>query len=285
MFGGFDNARAFICFSEVRKLGFWCLRGRIGGKFAEQIFHLLFFFFVFYFQKKKKQNHSCYNSDMKLCLVEDNLELAEYVKRFLEKRDFVLDHFENGEIAFERIKNRSYDLVILDIMLPDKSGLEIVRDLRKEEYNLPIIMLTALGDLENKTEAFESGADDYLVKPFELKELELRIRALLKRPKMEKSEKIKIGKLELDFNKKNISKGGKDLKLTSKEYQVLEYLMRNSGKILSRENILENCWDWSYEAFTNIVDVYIKRLRKKINGKNEEYIETIRGLGYKFREK
>jgi len=132
-------------------------------------------------------------------------------------------------------------LVILDIMLPEKSGLEVVRDLRKEEYNLPIIMLTALGDLENKTEAFESGADDYLVKPFELKELELRIRALLKRPKMEKSEKIKIGNLELDFSKKNISKGGKDLKLTSKEYQVLEYLMRNSGKILSRENILENC--------------------------------------------
>ncbi len=222
---------------------------------------------------------------MRILVVEDNEKLAKYTKQMLEEEGFAVDSIHDGEQAERMIRSGNYDLIILDIMLPKKDGISICKDVREDNINLPIIMMTAKGEIDDKILGLDSGADDYLVKPFEMKELLARVRALLRRPQDKIATKIKVKDIELDNNKHTVVKKGVSLSLTLKEYAILEYLMVNADQVITREQLLEHCWDFAYSAFSNITDVYIKQLRKKLKDTNEKYIQTIRGVGYTFKSK
>jgi DNA-binding response OmpR family regulator len=221
---------------------------------------------------------------MRILIVEDNQKLAGYIKKALEQKSYAVDCVYDGEIGEKRAQFGEYDLVILDIMLPKKDGIIVCRNLREKNINIPIIMLTAKSEIDDKIEGFDSGADDYLIKPFELAELLARIRALLRRPKERLAEILIAQDISIDNSKHAVLKNGKPLSLTLKEYAVIEYLVRNKSCTVTREQILEHCWDFAFDSFSNIVDAYIKQLRKKLNDKNDKYIKTIRGIGYQFQE-
>lgn len=221
---------------------------------------------------------------MRILVIEDNQKLAGYIKKALVQESYAVDCVYDGEHGEQRVILGEYDLIILDIMLPKKDGYSVCSDLRKQDINTPVIMLTAKGEIEDRVEGLDSGADDFLVKPFELKELLARIRALLRRPKNQLGEIIGAQDIVVDNSKHIVKVGNKELKLTLKEYAVLEYLIRNKGQLVNRDQILDHCWDFSFDSFSNIVDVYIKQLRKKLDDKNEKYIKTIRGVGYKIQE-
>jgi DNA-binding response OmpR family regulator len=221
---------------------------------------------------------------MRILIIEDNKKLAGYIKKALEQKSYSVDCFYDGEAGEKKARFGEYDLAVFDIMLPQKDGLAVCRDLRRDNVNLPIIMLTAKEELDDKIDGLDSGADDYITKPFELDELLARIRALLRRPKNKIGETIEAQDIFIDNAKHIVLKNGKALSLTLKEYAVLEYLVRNKGRVLTRDQILEHCWDFAFDSFSNIVDAYIKQLRKKLNDTNEKYIKTIRGIGYKFQE-
>jgi DNA-binding response OmpR family regulator len=219
---------------------------------------------------------------MRVLIIEDNQKLAGYIKKALEQKSYSADCVYDGEAGEKRAVFGGYDLLILDIMLPKKDGFSVCKDLRSQNVNMPIIMLTAKGELDNKVEGLDCGADDYLVKPFELKELLARVRALLRRPPEKSKEILRAQDISIDNAKYVAKQGNKILSLTLKEYAVLEYLIRNKDQVVIRDNILDHCWDFAFDSFSNIVDVYIKQLRKKLNDKNCKYIKTIRGVGYKF---
>ncbi|QQR76509.1 response regulator transcription factor [Candidatus Nomurabacteria bacterium] len=222
---------------------------------------------------------------MRILLVEDNEKLAKYTKQMLYEEGYSVDVISDG-IAGERMaRSGSHDLLILDIMLPSKDGIAVCKSLRESDVNLPIIMITARGEVDDRVLGLDSGADDYLVKPFEMKELLARIRALLRRPESKISETLSIQDITLDSTKHQVFKKGVLIPLTLKEYSILEYLMRNVDTVVSREQLLEHCWDFAYSAFSNITDVYIKRLREKFKDTDEKYIKTIRGVGYVFNSK
>jgi DNA-binding response OmpR family regulator len=182
------------------------------------------------------------------------------------------------------IHHEDYDLVILDIMLPEKDGIEVCRDIRSQNINLPILMLTARDSTEDKITGLDSGADDYIVKPFAFKELLARIRALLRRPTSAVPPELKAGDLVLDSSTRRVYRGGKEIPLTSKEFGLLEYLMLNAGQVLQRDQILSHLWDFDFDSFSNVVDVHIKNLRNKLDrGRQEVTIETVRGVGYRFK--
>ncbi len=222
---------------------------------------------------------------MRILIVEDNEKLSKYTKQMLEEEGYAVDTSFDGESGERLTRLGNYDLVILDIMLPKKDGISVARSLREGNFNLPIIMITAKGETDDKILGLDSGADDYLVKPFEMKELLARIRALLRRPQNKIITKLKIKDIEIDNNQHIVTQKGMTLNLTLKEYAILEYLMLNAGQVITREQLLEHCWDFAYSAFSNITDVYIKQLRKKLKDTNEKYIKTIRGVGYTFKSK
>jgi DNA-binding response OmpR family regulator len=221
---------------------------------------------------------------MRILIVEDNQKLADYIKKALEQKSYSVDCVYDGESGEKRAVFGEYDLLILDIMLPKKDGIEVCKSLREKNINLPIIMLTAKGELDDRVEGLDGGADDYLVKPFELQELLARIRALLRRPKEKIAEILNAQDIIIDNATHTVKKADKELKLTLKEFAVLEYLIRNKGQLVNREQILDHCWDFAFDSFSNIVDVYIKQLRRKLNDKNGKYIKTIREMGYQFQE-
>lgn len=222
---------------------------------------------------------------MRILIVEDNSKISDNLKTILEHHSFSVDLAEDGEKGERMAKSSEYDLIVLDLMLPKKDGISVCKNLRSENINTPIIMVTALGDLENRIEGLDSGADDYLVKPFAMQELLARARALLRRPTEKHEEKISGQDILIEPNKHLATISGNKLYLTVKEYAVLEYLMRNKGQTISREKLLGHCWDFASNTFSNIVDAHIKQLRKKLSDKNEKYIETIRGIGYRFKDK
>jgi DNA-binding response OmpR family regulator len=221
---------------------------------------------------------------MKILLIEDNQKLAGYIMKSLKNQSYTVDCAYDGENGEKLALWNEYDLIILDIMLPKKDGISICRSLRNQSINMPVIMLTAKGELDDKVAGLDSGADDYLVKPFELKELLARIRALLRRPQEKMNEVLEAQDIKLDNSQHKVKKNDCLLSLTLKEYAVLEYLIRNKGQVLTRDQILDHCWDFDFDSFSNIVDAYIKQLRKKLGNKNEKYIKTIRGVGYQFQE-
>lgn len=224
---------------------------------------------------------------MKFLLVEDEVKLAMSLKRGLEQNKYAVDVVHDGQEAMEQIEicNDEYDLIILDIMLPSKNGIEICKEAREQQITTPIILLTARDSLSDKVQGLDSGADDYIVKPVEFAELLARVRSILRRPKTACLTKIISGGLVLDPAGREVYLDGKNVNLTSKEFAILEYLMRNAGIVLNREQILSHVWDQSFDSFSNVVDVHIASLKKKIdNRKDDKYIETVRGTGYRFKK-
>lgn len=221
---------------------------------------------------------------MRILLVEDTETLAKYVKQALEEDGYSTDVSGDG-VAGERMARAfPYDLVILDVMLPGRNGIDVCKRLRADDVNVPVILVTAKGDVEDRVLGLDSGADDYLVKPFDVKELLARVRALLRRPSETLADALRSGDLVLDRGSHSVTQRGRSVSLTLKEYSVLEYLMRNAGRVVTREQLLEHCWDFSFSSMSNITDVYIRQLRKKLADRHETYIQTIRGVGYRFVE-
>lgn len=221
---------------------------------------------------------------MRILLVEDNKKLSAYLKKGLENQSYSIDCAYDGEAAEKMALYREYDLIILDILLPKKDGITVCKSIREKNINIPVLMLTAKVQTEDKILGLDSGADDYLPKPFDFNELLARVRALLRRPKEKEPEILSAQNIIIDNSKHIVKKDNEIINFTLKEYAILEYLVRNKDMALSREQILEHCWDFSFDSFSNIVDVYIKRLRKKLDPTNyEKYIQTVRGIGYKFK--
>jgi len=222
---------------------------------------------------------------MKLLIVEDDRKLSSFLEKGLKEEQFAVDVCRNGADAVYWAQVNDYDVIILDIMLPGKDGIEVCRELRKKSIATPIIMLTAKDTVEDKINGLSEGADDYLTKPFSFAELLARIKALLRRSQEYKENTLKVNDLELDPWNRKVLRGGKEISLTGKEYALLEYLMRNQGRIVSKSMIIEHVWDMNYEGLSNVVNVYINHLRKKVdkNFKNR-LIQTVRGYGYKIDE-
>lgn len=220
---------------------------------------------------------------MKVLVVEDELKVANFIKKGLEEKGFEVDISFDGQTGESLIVNNTYDIIILDIIMPYINGIELCKRIRLKKIGTPVLMLTALGSIDDKLTGFNVGADDYLVKPFEFKELIARIGALIKRSSVSQKSTniIVVGDLELDLDKKNARRGGKIIELTSKEYQLLEFLMRSRGRVVSRSEIAEMVWELKFDTGTNFVDVYINILRKKIDKDFDiKLIHTRIGMGY-----
>ncbi|RCW62052.1 MULTISPECIES: response regulator transcription factor [Halanaerobium] len=221
---------------------------------------------------------------MKILIVEDEKDLAKIIKKRLERENYTADIVYDGEEAIDKTIVNEYDLIILDIMIPKKSGLEVLRELRDWEDKTPVLILTARDSLEDKVKGLNMGADDYLTKPFAFEELTARIKTIFRRGVKEHSNILKNGDLILNTIDYSVKRADKVIELTSKEYAVLEYLMRNRGHILSRSQIEEHVWGYMSGNNTNIVDVYIRFLRKKIDDQHEiKLLETVRGRGYRMK--
>jgi DNA-binding response OmpR family regulator len=220
---------------------------------------------------------------MKILIVEDNKKLADNLKQGLSQEGYAVDVIEEGLAAERRILiNRDeYDLVVLDRMLPGKDGVAICTSWRENGIVVPILMLTALGTMEDKVFGLDAGADDYLAKPFAFKELLARIHALLRRPKQTFPDVLNLGDISINTTSRIVTYKNKIVSLTLKEFMVLEYLMRNIGKVVTRDELYSHAWDFADSSFSNTVDVHIKNLRKKIHD-NSKIIQTIRGVGYKI---
>ncbi|MDD5489127.1 MAG: response regulator transcription factor [Candidatus Moranbacteria bacterium] len=223
---------------------------------------------------------------MRILVVEDQENLARLVKKGLESEGFAVDYVLDGETGERRISmnHKDYDLVILDWMLPQKNGDEICREVRSKKIDLPILMLTARDSAKDVASGLDAGADDYLAKPFSFDVLLARIRAILRRPKSALPLELKAGEITLNPATKKIERNGKEIKLTLKEFSLLEYMMRNKNVAVSREQILSNVWDFAFDSFANVVDVHVTNLRRKIGDAEGKIIETVRGVGYRMNE-
>ena len=220
---------------------------------------------------------------MKVLIIEDEKLIADTLKRGLECHKFSVDVAYNGEDGYLLTQQFEYDIIILDLMLPDIQGEEICRMIRKDENKAYVLMLTAKKQVGDIVNGLNCGADDYLTKPFEFSELLARIRALLRRNSKNKENILQVCEMKLYIDKEKVTIGTKELKLTAKEFMILEYLLRNKGTVISRNQILEHAWDRNADIFTNIVDTHIKNLRKKL-GNYGAIIETIYGSGYRINE-
>ena len=222
---------------------------------------------------------------MKILLAEDEVDLNNVVTRYLKKNGYSVDSVLDGEEALDYLEYGEYDLVILDIMMPKVDGFEVIKKLRNKGNHTSVLMLTARDSADDKVKGLDLGADDYIVKPFDFNELMERIRAVVRRKYGNSSNKLVIGDLILDISEKSVTRAGKQIELTGKEYEVLEYLMQSKNRILSRDQIKEHVWDFDYEGDSNIIDVLIKNIRKKIDIETgKQIIYTKRGLGYVIKE-
>jgi DNA-binding response OmpR family regulator len=220
---------------------------------------------------------------MRILLVEDEEKLAEATARSLKVEGFAVDVALDGADGMERAAGLAYDLIILDIMLPGLDGSQVLQKIRARNREVPVLMLTAKDSVQDKVKHFEMGADDYLTKPFSFAELLVRVKSLLRRRPTQHTDVIHIGDFELNRLTHKAKRADKRIELSGKEYSLLEYLVTNAGRVLSRAMIIEHVWDQSFENLTNIVDVYIRQLRAKIDeGHERKLIRTIRGAGYLF---
>ena len=218
---------------------------------------------------------------MKLLIIEDEKQVADNLKEGLEQHNYTVDIAYNGREGQQFALEYEYDIIILDLMLPDIDGEDLCRKLRDEGNKSFILMMTAKKQLDNIITGLDCGADDYLTKPFEFSELLARIRALLRRSPEHKSNILSVSDITLDAEKEEVMAGYKEVLLTRKEYMILEYLLRNKGQLISRNQLLEHAWDRNVDIFTNVVDTHIKNLRKKL-GKSGSIIKTIYGSGYRI---
>lgn len=218
---------------------------------------------------------------MRILLVEDEEKVARFIRVGLKAERFAIDTARDGRTGLQLALINPYDLLIVDLMLPELNGTELIRQLRKKNSDVPVVVLTARDAVADKVANFECGADDYLTKPFAFAELLVRIKALLRRGMVNRSNVIRIGDLEIDRISHQVRRKETTIKLTSKEYSLLEYLAINAGRVLSRTMIIEHVWDQSFEGLTNIVDVYVRQLRMKIDEPfGSKFIRTVRSVGY-----
>jgi DNA-binding response OmpR family regulator len=222
---------------------------------------------------------------MRLLLIEDEDKVAAFVKRGLVAERYAVDVCRDGTQGLEFAQSYSYDLIILDLMLPGIDGTTVLKRIRSVDHKVPVLILTARDAVQDKVSNFEAGADDYLTKPFAFAELQVRVKALLRRGPVNRSSTVRLADLELDRLSQQVKRAGKRVDLTSKEYALLEYLLSNPGRVLSRNMIIEHVWDESFDGLTNVVDVYIRHLRKKVDdGHKTKLIHTVRGVGYTVHE-
>lgn len=222
---------------------------------------------------------------VRLLLVEDNRRLSESLRKALVEDGYAVDAAFDGVEAEELASFTPYDLIVLDVMLPRRDGIQVCRGLRERRINTPVLMLTARDGLDDRVLGLDSGADDYLVKPFEIKELRARLRALSRRGSGDKSAVLTVGDLSMDPATHLVQRGSDELDLTAKEYALLEFLMRNKDRVLSRTIISEHIWDYNFDTGTNLIDVYVNHLRNKVDSGFEiKLIQTVRGVGYVMRE-
>ena len=222
---------------------------------------------------------------MRILVVEDEKKLADLIAHGLTKKGYAVDTMNDGEEALTRISmhHTDYDLILLDLMLPSLDGYAICREMRARNIVLPILVLTARAETEVKVELLLAGADDYLVKPFAFEELLARIHALLRRPSEAVPEVLTAGDIKLNTAEHTVTKDGKLVELTLKEFGLLEYFLRHQNEVANREDLLAHLWDFNYESFSNVIDVHVKNLRRKLDGENESSVlETVRGIGYRF---
>jgi len=221
--------------------------------------------------------HSTY---MRILVVEDEKRIADFLSRGLESGGYAVDVANDGNTAIDLVHNTEYDLIILDLGLPDMDGLSALQKIRNRKASPPVLILSARDAVDDRVKGLEGGADDYLVKPFAFVELLARVRVLLRRGQPT-PERLQVGELSLDCIRRKVTRSGENVELAPKEFSILEYLMRNRGRPLSRTMIVEHVWDMDYDGLTNIVDVYIRHLRSKIDDKwPEKMIQTVRGIGY-----
>ena len=222
---------------------------------------------------------------MKILVIEDDPTLGQYVKRGLEEQRWVVDLVAEGEEGERLAAAGSYDLIVLDMRLPGRSGMEVLRNLRAKGFERPVLVLTAQDAVDAKVKALRAGADDYVTKPFAFEELLARVEALSRRPQVIATPALHVADLELDRNTRTVARGGAPIELTAKEFTVLEYLVRHAGRVMSRTLITEYAWGYHFDPGTNIVDVVINHLRKKVDtGRKVKLIHTVRGVGYVVRE-
>ncbi|MFA6321473.1 MAG: response regulator transcription factor [Candidatus Omnitrophota bacterium] len=223
---------------------------------------------------------------MRILVIEDEKKIADFIKRGLKEEGYAVDTANDGENGLFLAKTNSYDLVLLDLMLPKVDGIEICKKLREQKIMSPIIMLTAKDAVKDKVTGLDAGADDYLTKPFAFEELLARIRAILRKKSEQKEASVlQVDDLMIDLHTHKVLRAGKEIELTSKEFALLEYLMRNSGKVVTRTMISEHVWDIDFDTFTNVIDVYINYLRNKIDSDSKKkLIQTVRGRGYILKE-
>ncbi len=222
---------------------------------------------------------------MRILLVEDEKKVADIIDRGLKAERYAVDVAHDGTAGWELVAAYEYDLIILDLMLPGLSGTEILQKIRAKNQQVPILILTARDAMADKVKNFEAGADDYLTKPFAFAELLLRVKALLRRGPVNRSSVLRVADLEIDRLSQNVRRAGKKIELTSKEYGLLEYLATNPGRVFSRTMIIEHVWDQSFQGLTNIVDVYVRHLREKVDDPYPvKLLRTVRGVGYSLND-
>lgn len=222
---------------------------------------------------------------MRVLVVEDERKTASFIRKALQAEGFAVDVCHHGDEALTAPRTTPYDAVVLDIMLPGRDGLSILRQWRKQHQGVPVLVLSARGGVDERVEGLDAGADDYLPKPFELVELAARVRALTRRGTENKSPVLQVADLTLDTISHRAQRGGVEIQLTAREYRLLEYLMRSAGRLCGRMMLLEKVWDYDFDPGSNLVDVYIKRLREKVDAEFEhKLLHTVRGTGYVLRE-
>ena len=222
---------------------------------------------------------------MRILVAEDQKDLNDIIVKELRQNHYTVDFCYDGEAALDYIRCAEYDSVILDIMIPRKTGIEVVKQLRRDKNHVPVLLLTALDSIEDRVTGLDAGADDYLIKPFALDELTARIRVMLRRASGHVSNCFTVANLKVDCDKRTVFRDETEIVLSSKEFAVLEYMIRNQGIVLTREKIEQHIWNYDYEGGSNVVSVYIRYLRKKIDDNFEpKLIHTIRGTGYVLRE-
>jgi DNA-binding response OmpR family regulator len=222
---------------------------------------------------------------MRVLVVEDEKKTASFIRKALEAEGFAADVCANGNDALAAVRTTPFDAIVLDIMLPGRDGLSILRQLRERKNTTPVLLLSARGEVNERVEGLNAGADDYLPKPFQLVELVARVRALTRRNSETKSPSLRVADLSLDTLTRQARRGGRQIELTTREFRLLECLMRSAGRLCGRMMILEAVWDYHFDPGTNLVDVYIKRLREKIDAGFElKLLHTVRGMGYVLKE-
>lgn len=222
---------------------------------------------------------------MRILVVEDEMKMANLLRKGLEEEGYAVDHSADGSEAVWYGSENDYDAAVLDVMLPDTDGFDVCKAWRKAGRTFPVLMLTARGAVGDRVAGLDAGADDYLTKPFSFEELLARLRALLRRGEVRPTFAIEIGDLQLDPARHQVERGGTPIELTAKEFALLEYLMRNAGRVLTRTQLIEHVWDFAYEGDSNVVDVYVRYLREKIDRPfGTDSIETVRGVGYRMRD-